>query len=381
MCSSAGIPSLFQAAYRRMEWSSGVTTLSSSAWTRKRSGASGGSRHIVRRAGIDGSGKIGSAIRIVVKRHGCGDVAASGETKNPDAVAGDAPLWGVRADEAYRLLSVGDRERDDGLPTLRHLGGIACVAVAGTHDAVLENERGHADGIQPAREIRPFMTDPEFAKTAAGTNDHRRAGAQRGVGEIRRKRRMRHVGDGVRCVLRHAFFVVPALRARRSAGPEGNHLWFRCKYRDRQQNEQEQFSSHEGRSLTRAALPEECTAIRVEGKFPLNALSRHVDCCGYPVTREQAGSSNARTCISILPEGPHLEQQAIPHAAIPNCTNHFSVVNTLGKSVFDSACSIEGFQLFGGEFQIQTGEIVLELRYLPRSHDRDYWHRLMAQPS
>jgi hypothetical protein len=46
----------------------------------------------------------------------------------------------------------------------------------------------------------------------------------------------------------------------------------------------------------------------------------------------------------------------------------------------DSACCIEGFQLFGGEFQIQTGEIVLELRYLPRSNDRDYWHRLMPQP-
>src|SRR5712692_10563286 len=99
-----------------------------------------------------------------------------------------------------------------------------------------------------------------------------------------------------------------------------------------------------------------------------------------PVTREQAGSLNAGTCITILPEVPHLEQQAIPRAAIPNCTNHFSVVNTLGESRFDSACSIEGFQLFGGEFHIQTGEIVLELRYLPRSNDRDYWHRLMAQP-
>ena len=77
---------------------------------------------------------------------------------------------------------------------------------------------------------------------------------------------------------------------------------------------------------------------------------------------------------------PHLEQQAIPRAAISNCTNHFSVVNTLGESGFDSACSIEGFQLFGGEFQPQTGEIVLELRYLPRSHDRDYWHGLMEQP-
>jgi len=35
--------------------------------------------------------------------------------------------------------------------------------------------------------------------------------------------------------------------------------------------------------------------------------------------------------------------------------------------------------MFGGEFQIQTGEIVLELRHLPSSK-MDYWHRLMAQP-
>src|ERR1700721_3257909 len=75
-----------------------------------------------------------------------------------------------------------------------------------------------------------------------------------------------------------------------------------------------------------------------------------------------------------------LNQQAIPRAAVSNCTNHFSVVNTLRESGFDSACSIEGFQLFGGEFEIQTGEIVLELRYLPRSNDRDYWHGSMAQP-
>src|ERR1700704_1349589 len=85
-------------------------------------------------------------------------------------------------------------------------------------------------------------------------------------------------------------------------------------------------------------------------------------------------------CIILLPETIALEQEAIPHAAIPNCTNHFSLVNTLGESELDSACSIEGFQLFGGENEIQTGEIVLELRYLPRSDDRDYRHRLMAQP-
>src|SRR6202790_842822 len=90
--------------------------------------------------------------------------------------------------------------------------------------------------------------------------------------------------------------------------------------------------------------------------------------------------SFAMICLPSSQISRHLEQQAIPHAAIPNCTNHFSVVNTLRESGFDSACSIEGFQLFGGEFQIQTGEIVLELRYLPRSNDRDYWHRLVAQP-
>src|SRR6202048_617013 len=90
--------------------------------------------------------------------------------------------------------------------------------------------------------------------------------------------------------------------------------------------------------------------------------------------------SFAMICLPSSQISRHLEQQAIPHAAIPNCTNHFSVVNTLRESGFDSACSIEGFQLFGGEFQIQTGEIVLELRYLPRSNDRDYWHGLVAQP-
>src|SRR6267378_3074363 len=100
--------------------------------------------------------------------------------------------------------------------------------------------------------------------------------------------------------------------------------------------------------------------------------------CFAPFT--DSVSSFAMTLPPEQPVFAALEQQAIPRAAIPDCTNHLSVVNTLRESGFDSACSIEGFQLFGGEFHIQTGEIVLELRYLPRSNDRDYWHRLMAQP-
>src|ERR1700682_1104851 len=81
-------------------------------------------------------------------------------------------------------------------------------------------------------------------------------------------------------------------------------------------------------------------------------------------------------CHSILA----LEQEAIPHAAIPKCTTHFFLVNTLRESEVDLARSIEGFQLLGGKQEIQTAEIVLELSHFPRSNNRDYWHRLMAQP-
>src|SRR5258708_31879322 len=41
---------------------------------------------------------------------------------------------------------------------------------------------------------------------------------------------------------------------------------------------------------------------------------------------------------------------------------------------------MEGLKLFGGESESQAGKIVLELRSLPRSNDRDYRRRLMAQP-
>src|ERR1700719_1420381 len=100
--------------------------------------------------------------------------------------------------------------------------------------------------------------------------------------------------------------------------------------------------------------------------------------CFAPFT--DSVSSFAMTLPPEQPDFTALRAASDPRAAIPNCTNHFSVVNTLRESRFDSACSIEGFQLFGGEFHIQTGEIVLELRYLPRSYDRNYWHGSMVQP-
>ena len=84
--------------------------------------------------------------------------------------------------------------------------------------------------------------------------------------------------------------------------------------------------------------------------------------------------------VYLITKLSHLEKETIPHAAISDSANHFFIVQTLRKSEIDLACCIEGFQLPSGKHEIQTGEIVLELRYLPRSDDRDYWNGSIAQP-
>src|ERR1700733_7066988 len=81
-----------------------------------------------------------------------------------------------------------------------------------------------------------------------------------------------------------------------------------------------------------------------------------------------------------IPKTVALEQEAVPHTAIPDCTYHFFLVKMLREAEFNSTRVVQALQLLGGKFQIKTGEIVLELRYLPRSNDRDDWHRSMAQP-
>ena len=76
---------------------------------------------------------------------------------------------------------------------------------------------------------------------------------------------------------------------------------------------------------------------------------------------------------NILPETVALEQEAIPHPAHPaihSCTNRFFLGNTLGGIRVRFGLRRRGISIFGGEFQIKTGEIVLELRYLPRFYDR-----------
>jgi hypothetical protein len=81
------------------------------------------------------------------------------------------------------------------------------------------------------------------------------------------------------------------------------------------------------------------------------------------VGRGAKGQGPAQT-VALRRRRPHTPPYLIARA--------ISFVDTPRESKFDSACFIERFELFGGKLEIQTGEIVLELRYLPRSNDRDY---------
>src|SRR6266851_2052384 len=128
----------------------------------------GGRRNVIRSARINRRGKIGAAVRIMMKGDGSGDVTASREAKYSDTILRKAPFGSARAYEADGLLAVGDGKRDNGPAALRHFRRIVCVRVTGAHHAIFEDKRRHADGIQPVRELDAFMGDPEFPKTAAG---------------------------------------------------------------------------------------------------------------------------------------------------------------------------------------------------------------------
>src|ERR1700727_158042 len=47
---------------------------------------------------------------------------------------------------------------------------------------------------------------------------------------------------------------------------------------------------------------------------------------------------------------------------MPDCTHHFFLAKMLREAEFNSTRFVQALPLFGGEFQIQTGELVLEVR-------------------
>jgi len=94
-----------------------------------------------------------------------------------------------------------------------------------------------------------------------------------------------------------------------------------------------------------AFLPDEQRAVRI-----ISAVKS---------VSAQVGRSMAQVALAWL---RHQTVPVMPIIGAPKCTNHVFRVKPLGESKVDSACFLQGFQLFRGQHKIQTGEIVMELR-------------------
>ena len=86
------------------------------------------------------------------------EVAAGREADHADAVAGDVPFGGAATDDPDGALDVL----------------IGAVLVPG--DAVLEDDPGDAEGIEPSRDFGAFLVVGEDAVTAARADDDRWGG-------------------------------------------------------------------------------------------------------------------------------------------------------------------------------------------------------------
>src|SRR5258706_6173964 len=122
--------------------------------------------------GIAEDGEIGSRAVIEMRGSGGGEVAAGGETHDADTVGCDVDACGAFADHANRLLRV-----------IEHGGMVVARA-----ESILEHERGHAEAVEPLRELRTFLVDRERAIAAAGADDDggpvgrtRKVGGERGA--------------------------------------------------------------------------------------------------------------------------------------------------------------------------------------------------------
>ena len=119
------------------------------------------------------------SIAIIEVRRRCGsEVPAGGEAEDADALGIDIPLLRPRANGANGTLGVVERRG---------------MAVAFATVPIIHNEAGHADGVQPAPNLMPFMIHRPVSVAAAGADDNR--------GSICLVL-LRQVGDEFRLVLR-----------------------------------------------------------------------------------------------------------------------------------------------------------------------------------
>ena len=178
--------------------------------------------------GVNRSGEIGAALRIELESGGGSDVTSGGEANDADAVRVEGPFFRAGADEADGLKAVSGGERFELLDAAFGDAGSVLIGIAGADEAVLENEGGDADGVEPVRDFDAFVVDGEPAETSSGADDDGGAGSAGGIREKDLQRRNGHVGDAAETVLGDGdgFGIVGGLGAGRRAGPEGNGLRF-----------------------------------------------------------------------------------------------------------------------------------------------------------
>jgi hypothetical protein len=89
-----------------------------------------------------------------------------------DALWIELPLRRTRPCQAQRALRV--HHRTGGLE--RHRAGVVQrVAVLARRHAILHDDRGEADGVEPLFDLRAFEIPGENVEAAAGTDEHRAA--------------------------------------------------------------------------------------------------------------------------------------------------------------------------------------------------------------
>ena len=143
----------------------------------------------VRERGGEGDDRVGEDHEIRVRAHALhrigrlrvafvevrarrrGQVPAGGKTQDADARGIHRPVARAGTDEAQRALRVGERSG---------------MAVARS-DAVLQHERGHAEGVQPLGDLLSLVVAGQGAVAAAGTDDDRGPVGPRGGHGIQRE--------------------------------------------------------------------------------------------------------------------------------------------------------------------------------------------------
>ena len=176
-------------------------------------------------ARVDGGQEVGAGVLVVVKGNAHGDPAAGGKAHEADTVRIDPPLHSPSADQAYRLDTVGARQRCDagdvGLRLLRRfLHQFGDGVLTPRHQPITQNECGHTARVQPARNVIALAVDGQGVVTAARRDDHRGAvaligrrqeGRERGSGNVGDHFRLEDVGEV------GALFVCPVLAAGRGS--------------------------------------------------------------------------------------------------------------------------------------------------------------------